>query len=66
MNPETEKVIADLKEHYGIDVAYIVKKDCFLHPWQRNGWSESAILIRQRMKSVTKKTGNPMPKSKVN
>jgi|APCry1669188970_1035186.scaffolds.fasta_scaffold297576_2 hypothetical protein len=26
MNPETEKVIADLKEHYGIDVEFIVKK----------------------------------------
>jgi hypothetical protein len=26
MNPETEKVIADLKKHYGMDVEFIVKR----------------------------------------
>ncbi len=42
MNPETEKVIADLKLHYGIDVDFIVRKG-LLPPSVAKKW-----LVRER------------------
>jgi hypothetical protein len=44
MNPETEKVINDLRDHFGIDVELLVKRGLLPVSAAKNGWCGNFIL----------------------